>query len=429
MSATRSEPTRSAVKWAVCALLLFATALNYMDRQTLASAAARVIAELKLTKEQFGELELAFGWAFAAGSVVFGFLADRLPVRWLYPSLIALWSLMGFVSSFAPGHRELLWCRALLGFFEAGHWPCALKTTHALLTVEGRMMGNSVLQSGASVGAIITPLLVRALMGEEPGAWRLPFQVVGALGVFWIGAWFLVDHKRLALATIPGVAAIEDHNKPVSDGVAKRLMRRRLLVALVVVLCIHTAWQFLRVWLPLFLQKGRGYTESQALLFNSFYFGATDAGCLLAGAASVWLCNRGRAPHAARSMVFLVCALLTALSLCVVLLPKGWALLGVLLLVGAGALGLFPCYYSLIQEISPGHVGKVTGLLGMLAWAITSPVHKYFGRLVDRTGSFELGIGVVGLLPLLAWLVQKVFRPAEDSPGHGQGMAGMQKSG
>src|SRR5438128_2728506 len=83
-------------QWWVCALLLLATTINYMDRQTLANAAVRVTSEFHLSEEQYGNLETGFGWAFAAGSLFFGFVADRVSVRWLYPTVLALWSLVGF---------------------------------------------------------------------------------------------------------------------------------------------------------------------------------------------------------------------------------------------------------------------------------------------------------------------------------------------
>ncbi|MBI3852263.1 MAG: MFS transporter, partial [Verrucomicrobia bacterium] len=127
-------------KWWVCGLLLLATTINYMDRQTLANAAVRIVNEFKLSKEQYGDLELAFGWAFAVGSLLFGFIADRVSVRWLYPAVLFAWSLMGFLTAWTTNYNQLLFCRTLLGLFEAGHWPCALKTTHLLLSERDRTM-------------------------------------------------------------------------------------------------------------------------------------------------------------------------------------------------------------------------------------------------------------------------------------------------
>ena len=82
-------------RWSVCGLLLLATMLNYMDRQTLANAAVRITREFHLNQEQYGNIEAVFAYAFAAGSLVFGWLADRVSVRWLYPTVLTLWSLAG----------------------------------------------------------------------------------------------------------------------------------------------------------------------------------------------------------------------------------------------------------------------------------------------------------------------------------------------
>src|SRR5262249_29245347 len=388
-------------------LLLLATTFNYMDRQTLANAAVRITNELKLSKERYGDLELAFGWAFAAGSLLFGFVADRVSVRWLYPAVLFAWSLMGFVSAWTTDYTQLLVCRTMLGLFEAGHWPCALKTTHLLLSPQDRTMGNSMLQSGASIGAIITPLVMRVLMTDAPGSWRFSFQVIGAVGIVWVLAWFASVRPRDLSGMLPS------NNSPMSSTSVESLwsvvVSRRFGVTLVILFSIHTAWQLLRVWLPMFLQKGRGYSESSALLFNSVYFAATDIGCIAAGAVSLWLARRGLTPHAAKCRVCLACSLLTALSVLVAALPKGWPLLATLLLVGAGALGVYPCYYSFVQELSSQHVGKLTGLIATLVWAISSPVHKYFGRHVDQIQSFDLGIAVVGLTPLVGYFALRLF--------------------
>jgi MFS transporter, ACS family, hexuronate transporter len=70
--------------------------------------------------------------------------------------------------------------------------------------------------------------------------------------------------------------------------------------------------------------------------------------------------------------------------------------------IGFGALGLFPSYYSLTQELSTRHQGKVTGALGCATWTCTALMQKYVGVTVDETQSYATGIFLVGLLPLAA---------------------------
>jgi len=167
--------------------LLLASTINYMDRMTLASGSRRVIEELHLTKAGYGQVEQYFGYAFAVSAILFGALADRFSVRWLYPLVLSLWSLMGFLTGFADA-SSLPWCRALLGLFESGHWPCALRTTQALLAPADRALGNSILQSGTAIGAIVTPLIIAAMLTPQPGSWRRPFFWIGGIGLLWVVA-------------------------------------------------------------------------------------------------------------------------------------------------------------------------------------------------------------------------------------------------
>ncbi|HUR44374.1 MAG TPA: MFS transporter, partial [Candidatus Saccharimonadales bacterium] len=183
---------------------------------------------------------------------------------------------------------------------------------------------------------------------------------------------------------------------------------------------INTCWQTLRAWLPKFLQQGRGYAEVDALHFNSLFYVATDVGCVGAGFLTIWLVRRGLSVHSSRNAVFFACAALSALTLLLAFLPKGWPLLAVLLLVGAGALGVFPIYHAFTQEISSEHQGKVTGITGVAAWLLSSPAQKMFGRLIDRTGSFDLGLAIAGCLPLAAFLALWFFWNSRSTLGDGK---------
>ena len=196
---------------------------------------------------------------------------------------------------------------------------------------------------------------------------------------------------------------------------------RRFAVLVVVVVAINVFWHLFRVWLPLFLQKGRGYDEKFALRFTSVFYFVTDVGCFAAGGASIVLHRLGLRVDVTRWLVFGGCSLLTACSAFLPWAPQGDLLLVLLLVVGLGALGLFSCYYTLSQELSTRNMGKITGLLVRLAWITSAPIHKYFGRYVDQTGSYDLGLAIVGCLPLAAlvfwWLVWdwKARTPADEA--------------
>ncbi|MFO1460833.1 MAG: MFS transporter [Verrucomicrobiota bacterium] len=392
-------------KWWVCGLLLLASTINYMDRQTLANAATRISHEFGFKQEQYGNLEFGFGLAFAVGSLLFGFAVDRIRVRWLYPTVLLLWSGVGFATGFVESYGGLLVCRTLLGLFEGGHWPCAIKTTQQLLAPQDRALGNGVLQSGTSIGAILMPLVMRLMLTDAPGSWRFPFQLVGAVGMLWIVLWFALVSRR----DFPAPVSTTGRGTMSGRDLLALVLSRRMLVLFALAAAINTCWQTLRAWLPKFLMEGRGYAESGALYFNAGFYVATDIGCLGAGALALWMARRGTSVHSARVRVFLGCALLCALTSTVGLFPRGGALLVLLLLAGAGALGVFPIYHAVSQEISAEHQGKVTGIASVAAWALPALAQKFFGRLVDRTGSFDLGFAIAGLLPLASFFVLWLF--------------------
>jgi MFS family permease len=225
----------------IAGLLLAASAINYMDRQTLTSVSKRVVEEFSLSNEQYGTIEASFGYAFAAGSLLFGFLADRVNVRWLYPAALLAWSLVGFATGWARDYDDLLRLRTVLGFFEAAHWPCALKTTQILLTARGRAMGNGVLQSGTSVGSILTPVFMWWIMVQQGLSWRLGFQVVGLVGIVWIAGWLAATRNDDFHIPRKDAAGGEG----TSDGAGVDTIRRWAAVLLVVVV-INTVWQILR---------------------------------------------------------------------------------------------------------------------------------------------------------------------------------------
>lgn len=440
------ESTTRPVAWRyyVCGLLLLATTINYLDRQALSATSIRITRELKLSEAEYGMLELVFGLAFAVGAAFFGWVADRTSVRWLYPAVLILWSAMGFVTGLVETFAGLLACRMFLGLFEAGHWPCALKTTQRILTPRERTLGNSILQSGSSVGAIlIGPIALLMLTPERngilppSGEWRSLFQIIAVVGMGWAFLWLTSlkssdfqdspqPHPETPSTTHPAAVAGAASSRVPGTPFWRVLYTRRFITLLVVVGVINACWHIFRVWLPKFLVN-RGYTEQMALGFNSAFYIATDVGCIAVGFISVWLVKAGWTVHWSRVAVYSICALLTATSVLIPWLPAGWPLLTVLLLVGLGSLGLFPCYYSFSQELSVEHQGKVSGILGAFAWVTVSPLHWLFGMLVDQnklavaskligeskglinTGAYDPGMALSGLCPLLGVLFLSFF--------------------
>src|SRR5262249_3620930 len=134
-----------------------------------------------------------------------------------------------------------------------------------------------------------------------------------------------------------------------------------------------------------------------------------DVGTLSAGATTLLLIRGGFPVHRSRLVVFGACALLCTLGAVAAFLPTGRLLLGVLLVIGFGALGVFPHYYSFSQELTARHQGKVTGSLGCCCWLAVAPIHEAVGDLVKQTGSYSAGMAVAGFAPLLGLAALAIF--------------------
>jgi MFS transporter, ACS family, hexuronate transporter len=427
MNLDASTPTaiteRSATlrAWSICGLMLVATMLNYMDRQALAQQATEISRDLELSNQDYARIESGFGLAFAIGGIITGLIADRLSPRWLYPIVLVGWSAVGFATGWASSYRELLVCRILLGLFEAGQWPCALITSQRLLSRRDRPLGNSILQSGASLGAIATPFVVIALTTSAPDSWRLPFRVIGAAGAVWVVAWLATVRARdldpqpetnsgAGMENERWTSTLNANDAPmIGTSNDRRIIIRRFVALAIVVVVINLCWQYFRAWMPKMLREEYHYTKLHVQYFSIAYYIAADAGCLSVGFLIKWLAARGYGVQRARMRTFLACVLLTALSTLAGFLPASPVLLAILLLIGFGSLGQFPIYYALTQELSARRMGNITGMFSFIFWLSYALVSGPIGVSIDRTGSYSQVMFIAGLLPLVGLLALTVL--------------------
>lgn len=398
-------------KWWICGLLLLATTLNYMDRMALNQTAKEIQADFGLNNEQYGWVEGAFAAAFAIGAIAIGWLVDRGNVRWIYPLIVLGWSFAGFLTGYASSFWMLLSCRVMLGFFEAGNWPCGIRTTRTVLKPEERSLGNAMFQSGTALGAILTPLVVLACL-QWSDDWRFPFRVIGAIGIFWVVLWWMSlqerDFQPVETATTSGSQEHPNYWTLWTD--------RRFWLLIVLITAVNTPWHTLRVWMPKYLQEYYGISRENTMYFSAVYYLLADIGSLTVGFLTLYLARRGLSVFASRMRMLLLCALLTLL-----LIPLTWLMpfdtlpaLGLLLCIGFAALGLFPTYFAFSQELSGRHQGKVTGTLGALNGLYLAAVFPVQGRIVDAFGYGPVLV-LAAFPPLLAYGLLRRYWPNDPS--------------
>lgn len=412
--------------WLICGVLFLATFINYANRVTVTQNSVEVIETFRTDREGYGKAEGRFGYGFAFGGLIFGVLADVISIRWLYPFVVIAWSAAGIASGQAETLEQFGLCRFLLGLFEAGHWPCALRMTQRTFLPHERTRGNGILQSGASIGQITVPPLSLFFSQWDASGWRLLCGVIGGVGIPWALIWLTSvregDVRRPVIQTDEHASGAGKPQEIREVALWRVFASRRWWLLLITVVSINVPWHYIRVWMPDTLRVDHGYSKEFVDYFSSLYYLSTFFGSLSAGWIITWLANRGWNVHRARLTAFGGFALLVACSIPAAFQPRGTPLLGLLMLTAFGSLGVAPIYYSLNQELSGRHQGKVGGSLSFLLWLILGAMQGQIGGRVKADPTIRPYLfAAVGILPLIACAVLVFFwgkRPhASESKG------------
>lgn len=110
-------------KWWIAGLLFLATAINYLDRQTLSVTAPVLRQEFGLTATDYSRVVGCFLAAYTLMQAFAGHLVDRIGPRFALLLAMVWWSLAGAAHALAWSVLSLAAFRLLLGVGEAGNWP------------------------------------------------------------------------------------------------------------------------------------------------------------------------------------------------------------------------------------------------------------------------------------------------------------------
>ncbi|MGH9585300.1 MAG: MFS transporter, partial [Bryobacteraceae bacterium] len=168
----------------------WATAINYLDRQTLSVAAPVLHVEFHMSNTAYSRVLFGFLLAYTITNGISGPMIDRLGTRLGYALCMAWWSVAAVLHFFASGVWSLGVFRFLLGMGEAGNWPAAVKVVAEWFPEQERALASGIFNSGSAVGAILAPPVVAAILLHL--GWRAAFVLVGAAGFLWLAFWWPV---------------------------------------------------------------------------------------------------------------------------------------------------------------------------------------------------------------------------------------------
>src|SRR5215831_18539862 len=192
-------------RWTICALLFFATTMNYVDRQILGLLAPTLEKSIGWNQIQYGYIVTAFQGAYAAGLLLMGRLMDRIGARAGYALSIGIWSVSAAAHALARTPLGFGVARFALGVGEAGNFPAAIKTVAEWFPKRERALATGVFNSGTNLGATLTPLVVPWIVFHF--SWQAAFLSTGMLSAIPIFFWILMyrrpqEHPRLGSAEL-----------------------------------------------------------------------------------------------------------------------------------------------------------------------------------------------------------------------------------
>ncbi len=378
-------------RWVICALLFFATTINYVDRQVLGILATPLQKELGWSESDYGFIATAFTGAYAVGLVVVGRLMDWLGTRKGFSLAIIFWSLAAMGHAFARSALGFGIARFALGLGEAGNFPAAVKTTAEWFPKKERALATGIFNSGSNVGAIVAPLTVPWIAVNY--SWQWAFIITGAVGFVWLIFWLLLyqkpeEHPRLSKAELAYIQS--DPAEPVAKIPWLRLLPHRQTWAFAAGKFItDPVWWFFLFWLPKFLNENHGLTLTGLGIPLVIIYVAADFGSIGGGYLSSALIKRGWSVNAGRKTAMLICALSVVPIIFAVYVKDLWVAVALISLATAAHQGWSANLFTLVSDMFPRRVvGSVVGIGGFAGAVSGMLIATITGLLLQWTGSY-----------------------------------------
>src|SRR5437773_741107 len=174
-------------RWTICALLFFATTINYVDRQVIGILRPTLQGQFHWTEIDYSNIVFAFQSAYAIGLLMVGWVIDRLGVRKGFSIAVIVWSLAAMAHALVQSVLGFSIVRFALGLGESGNFPASIRTVAEWHPRKERAFATGIFNAGSNVGAIVAPLVVPWITLAY--GWQWAFIATGALGFIWFVAW------------------------------------------------------------------------------------------------------------------------------------------------------------------------------------------------------------------------------------------------
>lgn len=443
------EKTIGKYRWTICALLFFATTVNYLDRQVLSLLKPQLEELYGWTNTDYANITAIFQFVYAISMLFAGRFVDKLGTQWGYGWAIIIWSVgaiihaysitigetliagLGWlgITAFSASILGFMFSRAVLALGEAGNFPAAIKATAEYFPKKERAFATGIFNSGANIGAVLAPLTVPWI--AKHWGWEMAFIAVGVVGFIWLIFWLFfyetpekqprLSASELAYINSDVVEEVENSTKDEKVSWFKLLTFPQTWSFATGKFLTDGVWWFFLFWLPAYLKDQYNMVGEDIMLPLAVLYSMTMIGSVGGGYFPTYFMNKGYAPYDGRMRAMLVIAVIPLVVLAAQPLGDVSYWIPVLLIgIGASAHQAWSAnIFTTVSDMFPKKaVASVVGIGGMAGGMGGVVINKLGGALFDHykaLGHIETGytimFAICAVMYLVAWVVMKTLVP------------------
>lgn len=409
----------STYRYRILALVFMATTINYFDRSLIGVMAPALQKLFNWTNKDYASIMISFKIAYGFGLLFMGGIIDRFGTKKGYTVSIVIWSLFGMLHAViqpAFGLIGFIMARFGLGIGEAGNFPAAIKAVAEWFPKKDRAFANGIFDASTSVGAILAPFIVGAIVTPDGKYWQIPFLFTGILSSIWVFLWLKTyqkpeHHPKISPAELSYITE-EDEIETKERISWKRLLPMPETWAFSLTTITDAVWWFYLFWGAKFLGERFGVDINNIGLPFLVIFLLADVGSLFGGYISGYFIKIGWTINKARKITMLCCAIIILPVTLVPIITSKWLAVFIIGIGAAGHQAWSINGYTLVPDVFPKKaiasvigIGKMVGVtVAVLAdFALGSVLDTanntgYFWAFVFAGTSYLIILGFVHLL-------------------------------
>ena len=411
-------------RWVICSLLFFATTINYVDRGVVGILKTTLQGEFGWNEIDYSNIVFAFQASYGLGLLVVGRLLDRFGTRWGMAVAIAVWSLAAMFHAAARSVLTFILARVLLGAAESAAYPGAVKAVAEWFPRRERALGVGILNAGANVGVIMTPIV--GIMVAGMYGWQAAFLVTGAIGFLVLAAWLMLFqapevHPRVGAGELAHIR--QEGEDPAGEplGWREALGQPQAWYFICGKFFTDPVWYLFLFWLPDFFVKTQGldlFPKAESGILSSIgpaliaVYLLADVGSIAGGWLSSHFIKCGWSVNRARKTTLLMAALCAVPLLFVLQIGNPLLVVMVIGLGTAGHQAFSSNIFTMISDLYPRRaVATVAGLGGAAGAVGGMLIAKVTGWSLEYLGSYTPVLIYAGIAYLLALAIIQLLVP------------------